>query len=48
MGLLGFITMAAYFDKNKYPPKYLRNSIEAIAFVGVLCKNSTLSRPNIV
>lgn len=35
MGLLGFITMAAYFDRTKYPPKYLRNSVEAIAFVGV-------------
>jgi membrane associated rhomboid family serine protease len=35
MGLLGFITVAAYFDKKTYPPKYLRNSIEAIAMIGV-------------
>jgi membrane associated rhomboid family serine protease len=35
MGLLGFITMAAYFARTRYPRKYLRNSIEAIIFVGV-------------
>jgi membrane associated rhomboid family serine protease len=35
MGLLGFITMDAYFDRTKYPPKYLRNLIEAIVFVGI-------------
>jgi membrane associated rhomboid family serine protease len=35
MGLLGFITMAASFNRTKYPPKYLRNLIEAIVFVGV-------------
>lgn len=35
MGLLGFITMAAYFNRTKYPPRYLRQLIEAIAFVGV-------------
>lgn len=34
MGLLGFITMAAHFDRNKYPPKYLRQNIEAIVLVG--------------
>ena len=35
MGLLGFITMAAYFDKVRYPPKYVRQMIEAIVLVGV-------------
>lgn len=35
MGLLGFITMAACFDRTKYPAKYLRRSVEAIIFVGV-------------
>jgi rhomboid protease GluP len=35
MGLLGFITMAAYFDRTKYPSRYLRTLIEAIVFVGV-------------
>lgn len=35
MGLLGFITVTAYFDKKTYPPKYLRNSIEAIVIIGV-------------
>ena len=35
MGLLGFITMAAHFDKKNYPPGYLRNSIEAIVMIGV-------------
>ncbi len=34
MGLLGFITVAAYVDKKTYPPKYLRNSIEGIVLVG--------------
>ena len=36
MGLLGFITIAAYFDRNKYPPKYFRQMIEAIVSIGVL------------
>lgn len=34
MGLLGFITIAAY-DTTRYPPKYLRQMIEAIILVGV-------------
>lgn len=36
MGLLGFITVAAYFDKTKYPPRYFRLMIEAIISVGLL------------
>ena len=35
MGLLGFITMAAYFDKTRYPSKYVRQMIEAIILVGL-------------
>ncbi len=35
MGLLGFITIAAYFDKTRYPPKYFRQMIEAIILTGV-------------
>jgi rhomboid protease GluP len=35
MGLLGFITIAAYFDKTRYPPRYLRQMIEAIVLIGV-------------
>jgi rhomboid protease GluP len=35
MGLLGFITLAAYFNKGTYPPRYLRNSIEGIVLIGV-------------
>lgn len=35
MGLLGFITIAAYFDKTRYPPRYFRQMIEAIVLVGV-------------
>ena len=35
MGLLGFITVGAYLDRKTFPPKYLRNSIEGIAMVGV-------------
>jgi len=35
IGLLGFITMAAYFDRTKYPPRYFRLMIEAIVFIGV-------------
>lgn len=36
MGLLGFITMAAYFDRTRYPPRYFRLMIEAIVSIGVL------------
>jgi membrane associated rhomboid family serine protease len=35
MGLLGFITIAARFDRTKYPPKYFRQMIEAIGLIGV-------------
>ena len=35
MGLLGFITIAAYFDKTRYPPMYVRQMIEAIVLIGV-------------
>jgi membrane associated rhomboid family serine protease len=35
MGLLGFITVGAYLDRKTFPPKYLRNSIEGIAMVGM-------------
>lgn len=35
MGLLGFITTAAHFDERRYPPKYLRNSIETIVMIGM-------------
>ena len=34
MGLLGFITIAAYFDRTRFPPKYFRRTIEAIVFIG--------------
>jgi membrane associated rhomboid family serine protease len=36
MGLLGFITIAAYFDRTRYPPRYFRHMIEAIISVGLL------------
>ncbi len=36
MGLLGFITVAAYFDRNRYPQKYFRQMIEAIVLTGFL------------
>ena len=36
MGLLGFITIAAYFDRTRYPPKYFRHMIEAIVSIGML------------
>jgi len=36
MGLLGFITVAAYFDKTRYPPRYFRLMIQAIISVGLL------------
>lgn len=36
MGLLGFITFAAYSDRTRYPPKYLRQMIEAIVLIGAL------------
>lgn len=35
MGLLGFVTIAAYFDRTRYPPKYFRQMIQAIVLVGV-------------
>jgi membrane associated rhomboid family serine protease len=35
MGLFGFITAVAYFDRDRFPPKYLRRSLEGIAFVGI-------------
>lgn len=35
MGLLGFITIAAYFDETRYPPRYFRQMIQAIVLVGV-------------
>ena len=36
IGLLGFIAIAAYFDRRKYPPKYLRYLIRIIVVVGVI------------
>ena len=36
MGLLGFITIAAHFDRTKYPPRYFRLMIEAIISIGLL------------
>lgn len=36
MGLLGFITIAAYFDRTKYPPKYFRRMLQAIVITGLL------------
>lgn len=36
MGLLGFMTIAAYVDKEKYPPKFLRHLLEGIGFVALL------------
>ena len=35
MGLLGFITIAAYFDRTRYPSKYFRHMIEAIVATGI-------------
>ena len=35
MGLLGFIAIASYFDKDRYPVRYFRQTIEAIALVAV-------------
>ena len=35
MGLLGFITIAAYFDRTKYPHRYFRQLIATIVSVGV-------------
>lgn len=35
MGLVGFITVAAYFNKTRFPPKYVRRTIEAIIFVAL-------------
>jgi membrane associated rhomboid family serine protease len=36
MGLLGFITMAAYFDRTRFPPRYFRIMMEGIVSVGLL------------
>ena len=36
MGLIGFLTVAALINREKYPQKYLRRLIEGIIFVGVL------------
>lgn len=36
MGLFGFITITAYFDRTRYPPKYLRRMIEVIVLTGAL------------
>jgi membrane associated rhomboid family serine protease len=36
MGLLGFITIAAHFDRTKFPPRYFRLMIEAIISTGLL------------
>lgn len=36
MGLLGFITIACYFDRTRYPLKYFRQMIEGIVLVGAL------------
>lgn len=36
MGLLGFITVATYFDKTKYPPRYFRLMVQAIISIGLL------------
>jgi membrane associated rhomboid family serine protease len=36
MGLLGFITVAVYFDRTRYPSKYFRRLIEVIVLTGVL------------
>ena len=36
MGLIGFITITAYFDRTKYPPKYFRLMLEGIVLIGAL------------
>jgi membrane associated rhomboid family serine protease len=36
MGLMGFMTVDAHFDRGKYPPKYLKRLAEAIGFVALL------------
>jgi membrane associated rhomboid family serine protease len=36
MGLLGFLTVAAYLDREKYPPKFFKLLIEGIIFVAIL------------
>jgi membrane associated rhomboid family serine protease len=36
MGLMGFMTADAYFDRGKYPPKYLKRMAEALGFVALL------------
>ena len=35
MGLLGFMTVAAFVAREKYPPKYLRRLIESICFIAL-------------
>ncbi len=35
MGLLGFIAIASYFERRRYPPRYFRLMIEAIISVGL-------------
>ena len=36
MGLVGFITIASYFDKTRYPSTYFRHMIEATGFTALL------------
>jgi rhomboid protease GluP len=36
MGLVGFITVAAYFDRARYPAKYFRRIVGLIIFTGLL------------
>lgn len=36
LGLLGFITIAAHFDRTRYPPKYFRRMIQGIVLIGAL------------
>jgi membrane associated rhomboid family serine protease len=36
MGLLGFLTVSVFVEREKYPPKYLKRLIESIGFVAVL------------
>ena len=36
MGLLGFLTVSVFVERDKYPPKFLKRLIESIGFVAVL------------
>lgn len=36
LGLLGFITIAAYFDRDRYPPLYFRRMIAVIILIGLM------------